>query len=168
MPKHEGEERGADGELESRGHALGQQIRDRLPELIGDAEIALRGAHEIARELHRDRIVEAERAAHLLALGSGRVEGDDLVHRIAGEAEHRKGDDADGQKNADGLEGASDDESEHAQSLDRFAADARMPRRDVRRIVPGSELPGTSDQARTIPSSEPSRAAPSCRRAGRA
>ena len=46
--------------------------------------------HEIARELHGDRIVEAEGAAHLLALGGGRVEGDDLVDRIAGEAEHAR------------------------------------------------------------------------------
>ncbi len=114
MPKTSGEERGADGELEGRRHALGQKIRDRLAELVGDAEIALRGLHEIARELHGDRVVETERAAHLLALGRGRVDGNDLVHRIAGKAEHRKGDQPDGQENADGLERATDDEGEHA------------------------------------------------------
>ena len=80
------------------GMRSARRVRDGLPELIGDAEIALRGLHEIARELHGHGIVETEGAAHLLALGSRRIDGDDLVHRIAGEAEHRKGDDPDGQQ----------------------------------------------------------------------
>jgi hypothetical protein len=74
---------GADGEFERRRHAFGEQRRDRLTELVGDAELALHGADEIAPELDRHGSSRPERAAHLLALGRGRVDRHDLVHRIA-------------------------------------------------------------------------------------
>jgi hypothetical protein len=40
--------------------------------------------------------------------------GHDLVHRIAGKAEHPEGDHADREENRNGLEGAAEDEGEHA------------------------------------------------------
>ena len=46
-----------------------RRVGDRLAELIGDAEIELRGVGEVARELHRDRIVKPQRLADRGALG---------------------------------------------------------------------------------------------------
>ncbi|MGY4369155.1 hypothetical protein ACVW1A_005220 [Bradyrhizobium sp. LB1.3] len=89
-------------------------VVDRLAELIGDAEFELRGIGEIAHELHRHGIIEAERFAHGCAFGRRRIERDDLVDGVAGEAEHRERDDADGEHDADRLNGPAKSESEHA------------------------------------------------------
>ncbi len=90
-----------------------KQVRDRLAELVGDAELELRRVAEIARELHQHGIVKPERFADRGALGGRRIQRDDLVDRIAGEAEHRKRDDPDRDHDADGLDGAAKSESEH-------------------------------------------------------
>ena len=111
--EHHREHGGAGGEFQRRRHPLHQQVRDRLAELIGDAELELRGIDEIAGELHRHRIVEPERLADRGALGGRRIERDDLVDRIAGEAEHRERDDPDRDHDADGLDRPAKSESEH-------------------------------------------------------
>ena len=99
--------------LQRRRHALHQQVRDRLAELVGDAELELRGIGKIAHELHRHGIVETERLAQRLALRGGRLDPDHLVDRIADEAEHRERDEPDRDHDADGLKGAAKSESEH-------------------------------------------------------
>jgi hypothetical protein len=66
--EHHRQDGGADGELQRRRHPLLQQVRDRLAELVGDAEFELGRVGEISRELHRHGIVEAERLADLGAL----------------------------------------------------------------------------------------------------
>src|ERR1700732_2723526 len=79
----------------------------------GGAELELRRVGEIASELPRHRIVQAERFSDFGALGGRGVDGDDLVDRIARESEHRKRDDSDGDHDADGLDCPAKSESEH-------------------------------------------------------
>ena len=124
------------------GSALGEERRDRLAELVGDAEIARHGPAEIAHDLHGHRIVEAERGAHLHALLVGRVDRDDLVHRIADEPEHREGDDADGEEDADGLEDAPDQEGDHAGQLRPRPSAQRRPGRSMQERAVASLLHG--------------------------
>src|SRR6202040_3021305 len=107
------EDGGAGRKLQRRRHPLDQEVRDRLAKLIGHAELELCGIDEIARELHRHGIVEAKRFANRLALGGRRIDGHDLVDRVAREAEHRKNSDPDREHDADGLNGAAKSESEH-------------------------------------------------------
>ena len=111
--EHHGEDGGDRRKLQRRRHPLHQEVRDRLAELIGDAELELHGVGEVTHELHRNGIVEAERLAHRFAFGGGRIDADDLVDRIAREAEHRKRDDPDRAHDADGLKGAAKSESKH-------------------------------------------------------
>ncbi len=115
--EHQRQDRGAGGELKRRRHALLQQVSDRLAELIGDAELELRRVDEVARELHRNRVVQPERLPDRGALGVGGVDRHHLVHGIAGETEHRERDDPDGEHDADGLDCTAKSESEHASRL---------------------------------------------------
>jgi hypothetical protein len=72
--EHHGEHRGASGEFQRRRHSLHQQVRNRLAKLIGHPELELRGIGEVAGELHRHGIVEAERFAHRLAFSGRRIQ----------------------------------------------------------------------------------------------
>ena len=99
--------------FQRRRQPLHQQVRDRLAELVGDAELELQRVAEISRELQRHGIVETERLADLGTLGGGRIERHDLVDRIAGEAEHRKRDDPDRNHDTNGLDRPAKSESEH-------------------------------------------------------
>ena len=109
----EGEQRGAEGELQRRRHALGEQGRDGLAELVGGAELEAGRGEEIAPELHGNGLVEPELSPEGQPLGRRGIGADHLVHRVAGEAEHGEGDDADGEEDADRLERAADHEGEH-------------------------------------------------------
>ncbi len=111
--EHRCEDGGANREFQRRRHPFLQEVRDRLAELVGDAEFELHRVAEIARELHRHGIVEAERFPDRRALGGRGVDRDHLVDRIAGEAEHRKRDDADGDHDAYRLHRPAQSESEH-------------------------------------------------------
>ncbi len=111
--EHHREDRRADRKLQRRGQALLQEVRHRLAKLIGDAELELRRVGEIVHELKRDRVVKAERVADRGALGGRGVDGNQLVDGVAGEAEHRKRDDADGNHDAYGLDRPAKSESEH-------------------------------------------------------
>ena len=146
--EHHREYGGADREFQRRRHPLHQQVRDRLAELIGDAELELRGVAEIAGELHRHGIVEAERFADRGALGGRRIDRDDLVDRIAGEAEHRERDDPDRDHDADGLDSPAKSESEHVilSLLFRCGVDWRCRQPETK--SPGSaKLPGPGVEA---------------------
>ena len=66
-----------DGQFQRRRQACGEIMDDRLLREHADAEIALCDIDDIAPELHRQRLVEAETLAHLLQLrGRGVLAGD--------------------------------------------------------------------------------------------
>ena len=113
----EREERGHQSKFERRGRAFSKQLRHGLAELIGLAEIAMQRIADIASKLDVDGLIEAEVFTDLFNLFGGRIEADDLVHRIANEAEHRKRDDRDRQKNGDRLSQSSENECEHVGKL---------------------------------------------------
>ena len=93
-------------ELEARWE-LGEDNRDRRPLVdVGVAEIALRRAAEIARELRRPRRVEAELVAKLGALRLRNRLAHDLAQGIAERALHRKRDHGDRQHHENGLASA--------------------------------------------------------------
>ncbi len=111
--EHHGEHGGAGGELQRRRHPLDQEVRDRLAELIGHAELELHCVADITQELHDHGVVEAQRLADLRALRGGGVQRHHLAHRIAGKAEHRERNDADGEQHPHGLQCAAKRECEH-------------------------------------------------------
>ena len=53
--EHHRENGGAGREFQRRRHPFLQEVGNRQTELIGDAELELRGVDEIARELHGNR-----------------------------------------------------------------------------------------------------------------
>ena len=103
----------AEGELQGRRHALQDHAADRLGRAVAKAELALHGIADEVQELDRRGIVEAELLAQRFALLHRGVLADHGVDRVADIAEQEEGDDAHRQQHGDGLQQASEDESEH-------------------------------------------------------
>ena len=118
MPRHRAKSVAQKGQLQRRRDALRQKVRDRLSDLVRDAELEPRRLAGVAAELHENRIVQAERTPDRCALGRRGVDADHLVDRVARKPDHRECDQPDGQKNAHGLERARDDEGEHGGSCE--------------------------------------------------
>ena len=89
------------------------QPADRHAEPIRHAEIAASAFAQEAHELQDTRIVEAERAAHRLAIGHARGLPDHVVDRIADVAEHREADERRREDDEDRLRQALDEERSH-------------------------------------------------------
>src|SRR5690242_20535233 len=79
-----------DGKLERGGKALADQRRDRLLDLIGDAEIETRRASDKARELHMQGVIQAEIFAQLQPVLEAGILADHLVDRVTYEAEEKE------------------------------------------------------------------------------
>ena len=107
------EERGRERKLHGGGKAVGDQVDHRRLELVGIAEIEPRRVADEARELDRNRIVEAEILTQLGALLGGRLDPDHHVDGIADEAEQRERDQRHREHHHDGLQQAANDEGEH-------------------------------------------------------
>src|SRR6266851_546197 len=95
---------------------------DRPGVLVGEAEIAMHGAPDEARELDEERIVETERLAQLVTILLRRVLSNHVVDRVADEVEQRKGDEGDRQHDGDRLQQATNDEGDHGRHLGRLVA----------------------------------------------
>src|SRR5579885_179528 len=109
----EGEDGGDEAELEGRRQALGDELGDRARILVGEAEIALGGMADEARELQDEGVVEAELVAKLLALPQTGILADDVVDGIADIGEEREGDEGHRQHHGHGLAKAANDEGDH-------------------------------------------------------
>ncbi len=109
----QGEQRGADRELDGGRQALQDHAVDRLGGAVAQAEPAARGVADEMQELDRCRIVQAELLAQRLALDGRRVLADHAVDRIADVAEQEEGHEAHRQQHGDGLDQSAQDESEH-------------------------------------------------------
>ena len=96
------------------GMPLLQEARDRLAELIGDAEIELRGVDEVAQRTGPGSDRSGPSCWRISARSAAGVSIDDhLVDGIADETEHRERDDSDGDHDADRLDRTAKSESEH-------------------------------------------------------
>ena len=125
--EHRRDQHGAQAELERCRQPLQQQPADRHAEAIGHAEIARQRIAQEAHELQDDRVVEAERAAHRLAVGHARGLPDHVVDRVADVAKQHEADERRRQHDEDRLRQALDEERHHRQRSigpDRTAASA--------------------------------------------
>ena len=112
-PGRERQDRRREREFEGGGHARADEIRDRLLELVGDAEIEPRRIGEKADGLNDRRLIEAELMAQLRTFLNRSLDPDHLVHRIADIAEHRERDQTDCDQNADRRREAPENEGDH-------------------------------------------------------
>ena len=104
---------GDDGKLDGGGQALAQQRRDGPALTVGDAEVTLHRIRHEAAELQDEGVVEAERVGELLPVLQRRVLADDARHGVAHVAEHREGDEGNGQHDHGRLQNAANEISEH-------------------------------------------------------
>ena len=92
--ERDGEQGGREGKLEGGWRALGDDGRDRLLHLIGDAEFEARRVGHEAAELDDDRVVEAQLQPQPLPVLQRGVLPHHLVDGVADEAEQHEGDSA--------------------------------------------------------------------------
>ena len=130
------EDRGAEGELEGRRHALEDHAADRLGGAVAQAEIAARGVRDEAQELHGWGIIQPQLLAQHRPVLHGGVLADHGVDGVADVAEQREGDQSHRQQHGDGLQHSSQDKGNH-DGLGRPGAGlaGKTPERNVR-LVP--------------------------------
>ncbi len=102
-----------DREFERRGETLGDEARDGLLDLIGDAEVTVHCLPDEAAELDGDGIVEAEILAQALAILESGVLTDHLIDGIADKAEQQECEHRDGDHHEQRFKQAANGEGEH-------------------------------------------------------
>ena len=103
----------SEGQFERRGQPLGDQRRDLAPLAQAEAELALARIADEARELDRERLVEAEIGAQLRPLLRRGVLAEDVGDRIADVLEQHERDERHREHDEDGLDKAAKDEGKH-------------------------------------------------------
>jgi len=107
------QDRRRERQLHRGGKPLLDQLRHRLREAKADPEFAMQHGPKIACELDEKRLVQTELVDQCLALCLCVILAEDDRHRIADVVEQRERNQPDHQKDRDGLEQPSRDESKH-------------------------------------------------------
>ena len=111
--ERQGENSGAEAQLESRRHLFEDDLPDRPRLLIGEAESPPCRAADEAGELDNEGGVEPQFLAQPFAVGLRCVLPNHVVDRVADIVEQRKSDQRHGQHHQHRLQQALDDEGEH-------------------------------------------------------
>ena len=111
------DEAGHQGQFQRGRKALGNEAGDLAALTQADAEIALRGVADEARELHREGLIQPQVLAQCGALFFGRVLAQQVGDRVADVLEQHEGDEGHRQHDDDGLDQAAKDEDQHEDVL---------------------------------------------------